>query len=166
MSITSYEPAAAGGSRVYDIAVSSAADAAQKLARIHRANDLLADSPAVAVASPIGLATKPEPNMSEPGGFIGPYQQNQQYIDNGQYDKVDPNYVVPQPQPKTEQPQPQTAAPNPSKPGQPGLVLQRHLCESVLVDLLCGVGSCCGRVGFVDESDRGSVRAVGAARAG
>ncbi|WP_237088143.1 SNF2-related protein [Nocardia seriolae] len=46
------------------------------------------------------------------------------------------------------------------------LVLQRHLCESVLVDLLCGVGSCCGRVGFVDESDRGSVRAVGAARAG
>ncbi|BEK91984.1 hypothetical protein GCM10010198_21220 [Nocardia seriolae] len=47
-----------------------------------------------------------------------------------------------------------------------GLVLQRHLCESVLVDLLCGVGSCCGRVGFVDESDRGSVRAVGAARAG
>ncbi|WP_230465347.1 hypothetical protein, partial [Nocardia seriolae] len=24
------------------------------------------------------------------------------------------------------------------------LVLQRHLCESVLVDLLCGVGSCCG----------------------
>ncbi|GAP30166.1 hypothetical protein, partial [Nocardia seriolae] len=123
MSITSYEPAAAGGSRVYDIAVSSAADAAQKLARIHRANDLLADSPAVAVASPIGLATKPEPNMSEPGGFIGPYQQNQQYIDNGQYDKVDPNYVVPQPQPKTEQPQPQTAAPNPSKPGQPGLAV-------------------------------------------
>uniref|UniRef100_UPI0035C6F61D TetR family transcriptional regulator n=5 Tax=Nocardia seriolae TaxID=37332 RepID=UPI0035C6F61D len=46
-----------------------------------------------------------------------------------------------------------------------GLVRQRHLCESVLVDLLCGVGSCCGRVGFVDESDRGSVRAVGAARA-
>ncbi|WP_230465336.1 hypothetical protein, partial [Nocardia seriolae] len=41
------------------------------------------------------------------------------------------------------------------------LVLQRHLCESVLVDLLCGVGSCCGRVGFVDESDRGSVRADG-----
>ncbi|PSK28210.1 hypothetical protein C6575_27720, partial [Nocardia seriolae] len=35
------------------------------------------------------------------------------------------------------------------------LILQRHLCESVLVDLLCGVGSCCGRVGFVDESDRG-----------
>ncbi|WP_344517359.1 serine hydrolase domain-containing protein [Nocardia seriolae] len=50
--------------------------------------------------------------------------------------------------------------------GEDGLVLQRHLCESVLVDLLCGVGSCCGRVGFVDESDRGSVRAVGAARAG
>ncbi len=33
-----------------------------------------------------------------------------------------------------------------------GLVLQRHSCESVLVVLWCGVGSCCGRVGFVDDT--------------
>nr|WP_246023557.1 HNH endonuclease signature motif containing protein [Nocardia yunnanensis] len=46
------------------------------------------------------------------------------------------------------------------------VVLQRHLCELVLVDLLCGVGSCCGRVGFVDDADRGPVRAVGAAGPG
>lgn len=35
------------------------------------------------------------------------------------------------------------------------LVLQRRLCESVLVDLVCGVGSGCGRVGFVDVADCG-----------
>ncbi|WP_280503820.1 hypothetical protein, partial [Nocardia farcinica] len=33
-----------------------------------------------------------------------------------------------------------------------GLILQRHSHESMLVDLWCGVGSCCGRVGFVDDT--------------
>ncbi|GAB0103382.1 hypothetical protein JMUB6875_23550 [Nocardia sp. JMUB6875] len=135
MSITTSETAS--GSRTFDIPVTSSVDAAQKLARIHRANDLLADSPVVPFASPIGLATKPEPDMSEPGGFIGPYQQNQQYIDNGQYEKVDPTYVVPPP-PQPQAPalnthpsvqpgvtaQPQNSAPSSPKPVQPGVTVQ------------------------------------------
>jgi hypothetical protein len=44
------------------------------------------------------------------------------------------------------------------------LILQRHSAESLLVDLLCGVGSCCGRVGLVDDQGRVPVYAFGAAR--
>ncbi|MEV2226810.1 hypothetical protein AB0E01_44305, partial [Nocardia vinacea] len=35
--------------------------------------------------------------------------------------------------------------------GAKGLVLQLHSCGSVLVDLSGGIGSCCGRAGFVDD---------------
>lgn len=45
------------------------------------------------------------------------------------------------------------------------LMLQRHPSELV-VDVICGVGSFCGRVALVDVEDWGSVHAFGAAGSG